>query len=93
MYNVQNIVTGKTKEVHFVRMHAYADSSLAVGAEVQGLFETTKHEDEYEMQDILTLVRIYLKRGTTKCKLRWSVSTMTTLRGIYRAEVEGDTAA
>ena len=43
LYNVQEIVTGETKEFHFVRMRAYGDSSLAVGAEVQGLFEMTKH--------------------------------------------------
>ena len=35
VYNVQDIVTGVTNEVHVVRMCAYADSSLAVGAEVQ----------------------------------------------------------
>ena len=61
VYNVQNIVTGETKEVHFVRMHAHADSFLAVGAEVQGLFEMTKHEDEYEMQDILNISEDPLK--------------------------------
>ena len=61
MYNVQNIVTGETKEVHLVRMHAYAVSSLAVGAEVQGLFEMAKHEDEYEMKDILNISEDPLK--------------------------------
>ena len=66
MYNVQNIVTGETKEVHFVRMHAYADSSLRVGAEVQGLFEMTKHEDEYEMQDNLNIIEDPLKAGDYK---------------------------
>ena len=43
LYNVQEIVTGETKEFYVVRMRAYGDSSLAVGAEVQGLFEMTKH--------------------------------------------------
>ena len=37
VYNVQDIVTGGTEEVHVVRMRAYADSSLAVGAEVTGI--------------------------------------------------------
>ena len=55
VYNVQDIVTVETKEVHVVRMHAYADSSLAIGAEVQGLFEMTTHQGEYEIQDILNI--------------------------------------
>ena len=49
VYNVQDIVVGETKEVHVVRMRAYADSALAMGAEVQGLFEMTKHQGEYEI--------------------------------------------
>ena len=53
VYNVQDIVTSETKEVHVVRMRAYADSALAVGAEVQGLFEMMKHQGEHEIQDIL----------------------------------------
>ena len=44
--NAQDIVTGKTKEIHVVRMGVYADSSLAVNAEVQGLFEMAKHHGE-----------------------------------------------
>ena len=55
VYNVQNIVTGESKEVHVVRVRAYADSSSAVDAEVQGLFEMTKHQGEYEIQDILNI--------------------------------------
>ena len=34
VYNVQDIMTGETKDVHIVRMRAYEDSSLAVGSEV-----------------------------------------------------------
>ncbi|CAM9475825.1 unnamed protein product [Ascophyllum nodosum] len=63
VYNVQDIVTGETKEVHVVRMRAYADSSLAVGAEVQGLFEMTKHQGEYEIQDILNIGEDPLNAG------------------------------
>ena len=43
MYNVQEIVTGETKELHVVRMRACAGSSLAVSTEVQGVFEMTTH--------------------------------------------------
>ena len=71
VYNVQDIVTGETKEVHVVRMRAYADSSLAVGAEVQGLFEMTKHQGEYEMQDILDIGEDPLKAGDYKVKVAW----------------------
>ena len=52
VYNVQGIVTGETKEVHVVRMRAYADSSFAVSAEVQGLFQRTKHQGEYGIQGV-----------------------------------------
>ena len=44
VYNVQDIVTGHTKEVRVVRMRAYADSSLPEGAEIQRLSEMTKHQ-------------------------------------------------
>ena len=71
MYNVQNIVTGETKEVHVVRMRAYADSSLAVGAEVQGLFEMTKHQGEYEIQDILNIGEDLLNAGDYKVQVAW----------------------
>ena len=71
VYNVQDIVTGETKEVRVVRMRAYADSSLAVGAEVQGLFEMTKHQGEYEMQDILNIGEDPLNAGDYKVQVAW----------------------
>ena len=43
LHNVQEIVTGETKDFHVVRIRACGHSSLAAGAEVQGLFEMTKH--------------------------------------------------
>ena len=63
VYSVQDIMTGETKEVHVVRMRAYADSSLAEGAEVQGLFKMTKHQGEYEIHDILNIGEDPLKAG------------------------------
>ena len=71
MYNVQNIVTGETKEVHVVRMRAYADSYLAVDAEVQGLFEMTKHQGEYEIQDILNISEDLLNARDYKGQVAW----------------------
>ena len=71
VYNVQDIVTGETKEVHVVRMRAYVDSSLAVGAEVQGLFEMTKHQGEYEIQDILNIGEDPLNAGDYKVQVAW----------------------
>ena len=71
VYNVQDIVTGETKEVHVVRMRAYADSSLAVGAEVKGLFEMTKHQGEYEIQDILNIGEGPLNAGDYKVQVAW----------------------
>ena len=73
-YNVQDVVTGETKEVRVVQMLAYENSSLAVGADVQGLFEMTKDQGEYEIQDILNIGQDQLKAGTTRCRLcgnRW----------------------
>ena len=71
MYNVQDIVTGETKEVHVVRKRAYADFSLAVGAEVQGLFEMTKHQGEYEIQDVLIIGDDPLNAGDYKVQIAW----------------------
>ena len=71
VYNVQDIVTGETKEVHVVRMRAYAEASLAVGAEVQGLFEMTKHQREYEIQDILHIREDPLSAGYYKVQVAW----------------------
>ena len=71
VYNVQGIVTGETEEVHVVRMRAYADSSLAVGTEVQGLFEMTKHQGEYEIQDILNIGEDPLNAGDYKVQVAW----------------------
>ena len=70
-YNVQEIVTGETKEVRVVRMRAYADSSFAVGAEVQGLFKMTKHQGKYEIQDILNIGEDSLKAGDYKVQVAW----------------------
>ena len=44
VYVVADIVMGETKEVHVVRMRAYVDSSLVIGAEVKDVFEITKHQ-------------------------------------------------
>ena len=68
-YNVQGIVTGETKEVHVVRMRAYAGSSLVVGAEVQDLFEITKHQGGHEIQDILNIGQDPLKAEDYKVQV------------------------
>ena len=60
VYNVQDIVTDEMKEVHVVRLRVYADSSLAVGAEIQRLFEMTKHQGvSTRYRTFSTLVRIH----------------------------------
>ena len=69
-YNVKDVVTGKIKEVHVVRMRAYADSSLAVGAEVQGLFEITKTQGEYEIH-VLNIDGDPFKAGDYKVQVTW----------------------
>ena len=71
VYNVQDIVTGETKEIHVVRMRAYVDSYLAVGPVVQGLFEMTKHQDEFEIQSILNIGKYPLKAGDYKVQVAW----------------------
>ena len=71
VYNVQDIVTGETKEVHVMRMRTNVDSSLAVGPVVQGLLEMTKHQDEYEIQDILNIGEYPLKAGDYKEQVAW----------------------
>ena len=71
VYNVQDVVTGETKENHVERTRAPADSSLAVGAEVQGLFEMTKHQGEYEIQDILNIGEDPLNAGDYNVQVAW----------------------
>lgn len=48
-YNEQNIAIGEIEEVNVVRKHVDVDLSLDVHAEVQGLFEMTKHHGNYEV--------------------------------------------
>ena len=52
-------------------MRAYADSSLAVGAEVQGLFEITKTRGEYEIHDVLNIGGDPFKAGDYKAQVTW----------------------
>ena len=52
-------------------MRAYADSPLSVGAEVQGMFEITKHQGEFEIQDILNIGEELLKAGDYKVQVAW----------------------
>ena len=60
---VESIVTGETKEVHVVRMRPYAVSSLAVGAEVREVFEMAKHHEEFEIADVISLVKDPARMG------------------------------
>ena len=62
-------VVGETKDVHVVRLRADADLSLTVSADVQGLFEMTKHQGEYEIQDILNICKGSLKAGDYKVQV------------------------
>ena len=71
VHNVQNIVTGETKEVPAVLMHAYADSLLAVGVSVQGVLEMTKHQGEYEIQEILNIGENPVKAKGSKVGVAW----------------------
>ena len=65
-------LTGESKEVYVVRVRAYADPSLAVDAEVQCLIEMTKHQGEYEIQDILNNGEDPLKAGDCKMEVVWA---------------------
>ena len=52
---MDDVITGKTNEVHVVRMHPDADSSLVVETEVREVFEMTKHQGELEIADVITV--------------------------------------
>ena len=52
-------------------MHAYAGSSFVVGADVQGSFETTKHQGKYDIQGILNTGEDPLKGGEYKVEIAW----------------------
>ena len=76
-----DIVTGKTKEVHVVRMRPYAGSSLVVGAEVREVFEMTKHQGEFEIADVSGLARIRREWENTGCRSRRLVFRVRSQRG------------
>ena len=68
---VEDIVTGKIKEVHMVRMRPYAVSSLAVGAEVREVFEMTKHHEEFGSADVMSVVKDPVRMGGYRVQIAW----------------------
>ena len=68
---MEDIVTGKTKEVHVVRMRPYADSSLVVGAEVREVFEITKHQGEFEIADVISVGKDPARVGEYRVQIAW----------------------
>ncbi|CAN0217617.1 unnamed protein product [Ascophyllum nodosum] len=68
---VEDIVTGETKEVHMVRMRPYADSSLVVGAEVRQVFETTKHQGEFEIAGVINVGKDPARVGKYRVQTAW----------------------
>ena len=52
VYGVEDIVTGRSREVHIPRMRPYADASLNVTAELNEEFNNLKSQGELDMQRI-----------------------------------------
>ena len=63
---VEDIVTGKTKEV---RMRPYAYSSLVVRAEVRKVFEMTKQQGEFEFADVIIVGKDPARVGEYRVKI------------------------
>ena len=70
-YVVEDIVMGKTKEVHVVRMRAYADSSLITEAEVKGGFEISKHQGASAMADVVDVGTDPDRPGEYRVQVTW----------------------
>ena len=68
---VVDIVTGETKKVHVVRMRAYADSSLVIGAEVKDVFEISKHQGAYEMANVVDVGKDPERPGEYRVVIAW----------------------
>ena len=68
---LEDIVTGETKEVHVVRMPPYADSSLVVGAEVREVLEMIKHQDEFEIADVISVGKDPARVGKYRVQIAW----------------------
>ena len=52
MYGVEDIVTGRSREVHIARVRPYADASLTVAAELKEVFSNLKNQGEFDMERI-----------------------------------------
>lgn len=54
---VDDTITGETQKVYVVRVLLYAFSSLLMGTKVREGFEMTKHQGEYEVSDMIRIMR------------------------------------
>ena len=52
VYGVEDIITGRSREVHIARMRPYADASLNVTAELKEVFNNLKSQGELDMERI-----------------------------------------
>ena len=52
MYGVEDIVTGRSREVHSARMRPYADASLNVTAELKEAYNNLKSQGEFDVERI-----------------------------------------
>ena len=68
---MEDIVTGETKEVHLVWMPSYADSSLVVGAEIREVFKITKHQEEFEISDEISVGKGPVRVGEYRVQIAW----------------------
>ena len=64
-------MTGETKEVHVVRMRAYADSSVVIVAEVKDVLEITKHQGAYEMADVVDVGKDLERPEEHRVQVTW----------------------
>lgn len=66
-YGVENIVTGKQKDVYVARMisyiYIYVDSSLAVTKEQKKMLPTPKNQGEFDVEDIRGSCREHGQQG------------------------------
>ena len=57
VYGVQNIVSGDVRDVHVTRIRFYADSALAITAELKDVFQHAFTQGEFEMAAIVDMSR------------------------------------
>ena len=71
VYGVQNIVSGKVRDVHVARLRFYADSELDVTSDLKDVFQHSFGQGEHEMEAVLNIGPAHDDSGYL-VRVRWA---------------------